>query len=221
MQRSLGLLLFTGASLMAAGPVRYDCQSGEYLMVRYETPRKGLGRAILEVTGRPRLVLSQTASGSGARYSDGYTVLWNKGREVTLESGDFHPTGCSERLIETTALQAAALQAESALSGKWILTELSGKAVQLDRPAFLEFLTGSMVGGNLGCNRFSGSYQQSGASLSFSPLAVTRMACLGPAMQIEEDTGKALAATASWRINRQGLSLMDARGKVLSVWKRE
>ena len=44
------------------------------------------------------------------------------------------------------------------------------------------------VAGNGSCNRFTGSVRLTGESISFSPLAATRMACLDSALTQQETT---------------------------------
>ena len=59
----------------------------------------------------------------------------------------------------------------------WRLEDLAGAGV-LDRvPSTLEFGPDGQISGSGGCNRFSGSYQRHGDTLSLGPLAATRMAC--------------------------------------------
>lgn len=56
---------------------RFTC--GDFdVRVRFESER-----AVLDLDGRT-LVLPQTISASGARYAEGTTVFWNKGREATF-----------------------------------------------------------------------------------------------------------------------------------------
>ena len=207
------------ATLPAATPkpVRYDCQSGEYLLITYQpAPRGKSAQAILEVTGKPRLILPQAASASGARYSDGYTVLWNKGTEVTIASGTFNPKDCSEKPAGTAP---AASEARGSLLGTWRAVELGGKAVAAERPAFIEFTAENRASGSFGCNRFNGPYQLDGDKVKFGPLASTMMAC--QAMQIETDFRMALDATASWQVSQNNLTLRDSAGKLLAVLTKE
>lgn len=41
----------------------------------------------------------------------------------------------------------------------------------------IDFSTDGKVSGTMGCNRFSGSYEQKEAQLTFGPLMATKMAC--------------------------------------------
>lgn len=66
----------------------------------------------------------------------------------------------------------------------WTITSVGGSPVQGSRPATLAF-TGDRLSGSSGCNRFSGSYKQTGDRLVISPVMATKMACIGPAMDQE------------------------------------
>jgi heat shock protein HslJ len=73
------------------------------------------------------------------------------------------------------------------------------------------------VSGSGGCNRISGSYQRSGASLKIGPMVSTRMACQDASRsQLETRFLTALANTASYSIAGSELILLDARGQTLA-----
>ena len=73
------------------------------------------------------------------------------------------------------------------------------------------------VSGSGGCNRISGSYQRSGASLKIGPMVSTRMACQDASRgQLETRFIAALAATTSYSIAGSELILLDARGQTLA-----
>jgi heat shock protein HslJ len=73
------------------------------------------------------------------------------------------------------------------------------------------------VSGSGGCNRISGSYQRTGATLKIGPLVSTRMACLDAGRgQLEQRFLAALQATTSYSIAGNELILLDARGQTLA-----
>jgi heat shock protein HslJ len=93
---------------------------------------------------------------------------------------------------------------------KWILIELEGSAVAGDTKAHLLFYPGQVtrVAGNAGCNRLTGSIALAGESgLKFSPLAVTRMACMETT--VEPQFLKALEKVNDWRIADNELFLYE------------
>ena len=77
--------------------------------------------------------------------------------------------------------------------------------------------------GSTGCNRLTGSYTVAQpASLSFSPLASTRMACLDPSIAAQETRYlEALGKAAGFSVSEGRLRLTDAQGNVLLVYRRE
>jgi heat shock protein HslJ len=72
----------------------------------------------------------------------------------------------------------------------------------------------SRATGYSGVNSFTGTFQSSGANLSFGPIAATRRAGPPAAMAFESALFKALAATRSYRVSGDALELLDAEGEV-------
>ncbi len=84
----------------------------------------------------------------------------------------------------------------------------------------VKFEADGKVTGRLGCNRFTGSYTQDGPSLTFGPLASTRMACDEAKMKTENMLSAALTATKQADISHLKLKLLDAGGKELVLLQR-
>lgn len=127
------------------------------------------------------------------------------------------------RLIALFALSAvlaglhavpALAHAEKLAGGEWVLAGKSGKAAP-----YLRF-EGGRVAGSGGCNRFGASYTQSGDSLSFSPVAATRMACKGAPMTTEHAFFDMLGRVKAMRIEGDTLSLLDGKGQVIGKLTR-
>jgi heat shock protein HslJ/membrane-bound inhibitor of C-type lysozyme len=285
------LLIF--AALAAASDVQqaYTCPGGVSFEVRYTG-----AHAVVFVPERAPVVLPQTPSASGARYSDGYTVLWSKGGEAMLESGEVRAQSCKAaspvvisglftyladaasftvcgetrrlpvameqgyrelervyldqrsapgaplfvtvegaleyrlpmegttpvwtlvvRRFVSAAPGGACPSAAIALGGRYTLSELGGAPVTSARPAFMEFDgQAKRAAGSGGCNRFTASFEQDGAALRFGAAASTRMACMGPGMDLEPRFFKTLEAVAGFRMEAGLLVLTDANGGVLA-----
>lgn len=108
------------------------------------------------------------------------------------------------------------VQAAVELTGSWRVVEVSGNPVtncQPNREPHLVFSEGR-VSGSTGCNRYTGTYQQDGKSLKFSPMAVTKMACPPPLDALERAFLQAMAATTAMRKSGITLELLDAGGNV-------
>jgi heat shock protein HslJ len=77
------------------------------------------------------------------------------------------------------------------------------------------FLTDSELAGSTGCNRFTGTYEQSGADLSIATGAMTQMACPGLVADQETAVIAALGEVATAAVSAGNLVLRDAQGAEL------
>ncbi len=99
----------------------------------------------------------------------------------------------------------------------WLLAGLNGQAVLPDTRVTLSFENGQIHGTD-GCNRYSGSYTQQGAKLSIGKdIVSTKMACAGPITQQGMAYIAALKQAATFKLDGQQLSLLDASGKALAT----
>ena len=95
---------------------------------------------------------------------------------------------------------------------QWNLTELEGKAVVITagtQPHLL-FFPGqvSRVSGSTGCNKLNGSFVLSAAkSMTFSPLATTKMACIGD--NVESKFLEVLGKVSNWAVINNQLLLKN------------
>jgi len=102
---------------------------------------------------------------------------------------------------------------------EWKLVELDGAAIPATSrgvPTFKLSSKENRAHGFAGCNRFVGGYELDGATLRFTGLASTRMACLEPTP--EAALLKALEDTASWKVEGQTLELSDASRSLRTRW---
>jgi heat shock protein HslJ len=78
----------------------------------------------------------------------------------------------------------------------------------------MEFSADGRVAGSAGCNRYTGSFQQDGQSLSFGPAAATRRLCVEPdgVMEQEQRFLKALETVSTARHEADRLELRTADG---------
>ena len=98
----------------------------------------------------------------------------------------------------------------------WTLTSIQGKPVLTDTQPSLSFDNGQASGSG-SCNGFGGNYTVSGNKLTFGPLMSTMMACYPTeVMDQEQAYFSALSATASYRVDGNRLTLLDAAGNVLA-----
>ncbi len=73
--------------------------------------------------------------------------------------------------------------------GPWLVEDVNGGGVIDNARLEMTFDPGdqgtSRVSGRSGCNRFSGGWQQNGATITLGPIAGTRMACAPALMELE------------------------------------
>lgn len=83
--------------------------------------------------------------------------------------------------------------------------------------SYVQFKEDGVASGNGGCNSFSGSYEISGDTLKFGPLAATRRACVGEAMQHEIEFFQVMSETVRFSHDQEKkvLVLIGADGKEL------
>lgn len=94
---------------------------------------------------------------------------------------------------------------------KWLLVGLGEETVapatEERRPSLQLDSTEQRASGLAGCNRFTGSYQLDGQSLSFGPLAMTSMLC-ADGMELEQAFSQVLTDTDNWRLAEGRLQLL-------------
>jgi len=106
----------------------------------------------------------------------------------------------------------------------WNLTSYAGAdgaqtpAVTDPSMGTLNFLAGGKLAGSTGCNRFTGTYTQSGEDLTITTGAMTQMACPGPATVQEAAVIAALGKVATAAISDGQLVLKDSQGAQLLVY---
>lgn len=126
--------------------------------------------------------------------------------EVTVAFGDTRLAGCGGDPMEL-------------LAGKtWEVIELGSGAPPSEgaRPTFAFDPDESKIAGQTGCNRFNGDLSLTGEGLSFGPLATTRRACPGPAMDVEQRFLALLGAAIRFDVHADGtLHLIATDGREL------
>ena len=97
----------------------------------------------------------------------------------------------------------------------WRGVALNGKPPPTEaRPSLrIEALSGRAFG-STGCNRWTASLTWIDDQLRFAPMAVTRRFCAGAAGEVERRFLAVLNAGPVWRIERGGLVLVSAQGRL-------
>lgn len=109
--------------------------------------------------------------------------------------------------------------AGASLAGSaWLLETLGGQPPAPDTQITLGFEADSFAGSD-GCNRYRGSYRTDGDTISVGEnIMSTMMACPEPAMQQATAYLAALKQAASFKVEGERLTLLDAAGAPLATF---
>jgi heat shock protein HslJ len=157
---------------------------------------------------RGRIDPNRTYALRASIHSGGQLMFTTNAIQRVITQGN--PTRVDLRLVRAGGVPDDATSV--GLSGTtWLLEDLGGAGV-LDRvEATLEFPETGKVAGKGSCNRFFGSVEISGASISFGPLGSTRMACVEAVMNQEAKYFEALQGAERFRVDGTTL-LIYAKG---------
>ncbi len=136
-------------------------------------------------------------------------------------------------MVAGLAIAATAMVACSSAGGgtggtldgvTWALSQYSANGTMTDVPEIVLVdatfdKAASTVSGSGGCNRYTGPYTAAGSKLTFGPIASTQMACIGVASGVESAYFANLAAAATYTATSEALTVYDAKGASILVYK--
>ena len=125
------------------------------------------------------------------------------------DAGELHLSGTSEIVARAADPAASGSADATSLVGAWNLAELGRTADFAHLQPTIEFGSDGTVSGFAGCNTFSSSYTTDGATLTFGPMAATKMACQRPGSAVEADYLTALGGVTGWAIEADGRLRLD------------
>jgi heat shock protein HslJ len=97
----------------------------------------------------------------------------------------------------------------------WKLVELNGQPVGANKlPSLTLDAANGTVAGWAGVNRFTGTFRQQEAALSFGPVAATKMAGPENAMKLESEFLATLGRVTAWKADGLMLSLLAGETEV-------
>jgi heat shock protein HslJ len=111
--------------------------------------------------------------------------------------------GCAATPAPTPAAGAGGIL------GAWDLVELGPTADFAHLVPMIEFTADGTVSGFAACNTFSGAYELDATTITFGPLATTKMACERPASAVEADYLAALGSVTGWTVEPDGRLVLD------------
>jgi heat shock protein HslJ len=106
----------------------------------------------------------------------------------------YHRTTGQAEVQELPMLEDVGSAALFVPGSQWRIVEVNGRPTVADREATLGLAEGGLISGSTGCNRFSGRFRVEGGAMVTSPMATTRMACMGPVEAQERDILAVLTA---------------------------
>jgi copper homeostasis protein (lipoprotein) len=196
---------------MADAGVVTECVTGRRLAVAQELDNAALESAYVSVRGQAGEALKVVVDG-------------RLDTRPNPDTGADQPALVVERFISITPGDACGAPFEAAplaMTG-WRAVELGGRpvpAVDPGRAPHLVFEARGRLAGSDGCNRVAGTYQLDRDTVTFGPLAATRMACPDTA-DVERAFAEAVNGTRRWRILGDRLDLFDATGARVARFAR-
>lgn len=107
--------------------------------------------------------------------------------------------------------------------GRWVLTELEGRAITLPDGAEAPYLqldsTGTQISGHGGCNHLMGEMKLDGDKLSFPMVGGTKRYCEST-MALENGFTKALRSTSGYRLKGKELTLTGGGQELAKLEQR-
>ena len=125
------------------------------------------------------------------------------------DGDELHLSGISEIVAHPAGAGPSASGEADGVVGAWDLVELGPTADFAHLVPTIEFTADGTVSGFAACNTFSGTYDFDGTTLTFGPLATTKMACQRPASAVEAEYLAALGAVTGWAIEPDGRLRLD------------
>jgi heat shock protein HslJ len=130
------------------------------------------------------------------------------GDRLELTGGPTPLTFVEEVPMGPLALEGTAWTLDSIGHDGAVSSVLAGSEVTLR-------LEEGVANGSAGCNTFNGDYESSGDTLTFGPLASTKMACEQGVMDQEAQVLAALGEVTSWSVEEDRLTLSGEGGDLL------
>jgi heat shock protein HslJ len=140
-----------------------------------------------------------------------FFATFPKMTDVTVTGETLELTGDGGKLI----LRFTVAETAELVGTEWVATGINNGVGGVESVAATPAVTATFgedgtVTGNGGCNNFNGTYEVDGTSISFGPIASTKMAC--DVLEQESAFFAALAASTTYAINGETLELRDADG---------
>lgn len=184
-----------------------ECRSGLEWPVAMSDDYRALERAYLTQRDAPGTELMVSLEGR----IEQRPKIEGRGSEATL---------VVERFLRASpgATCGASMASADVEDSRWRLVDLGGHPVTVPKDEHELWMTldshQKRLTGSGGCNRISGGYEIGAATLRFTRVASTMMAC--PSLDLETQFLRALDATRTYRVSGRALELRDKTGTVIA-----
>jgi len=195
-------------SYMADAALFKECISGRRFRVAQEADNLALERAYLEAQRQPGEALLVSLQGRIAE-------------RPAMEGDALVLTVVPEHFIGVWPGETCGARKTTSelFDTRWRLTRLGDEPIVLaenQRPPYLVLSSKDYrVSGFGGCNRFNGSFEIEGRSVTFSPMAATMLACI-PGGDTERAFLAALGTVTSFLKTAHHLEFLDADGAIVT-----
>ena len=195
-------------SYMADAALFKECISGRRFQVAQEADNLALERAYLEAQRQPGEALMVSLQGRIAERPamEGDAMVLTVVPEHFIRVWPGETCGARKTISEL-------------FNTRWRLTRLGDEPIVLAEnqrePYILLRLEDHRLSGFGGCNRFNGSFEIEGQSITFSPMAATMLACI-PGGDTERAFLAALGNVTSFLKTAHHLELLDADGTIVA-----
>ncbi len=97
------------------------------------------------------------------------------------------------------------------IEGSWQAVTVAGQPVVAGHEPTATF-RGTEVNGTTGCNSYGGAYDYADGKITFSPMRMTMMACIGPIGDVEGLFTQAMSGATTATTDADGRLILDGTG---------
>lgn len=133
---------------------------------------------------------------------------------IIASAGVLLASGCAATSASTSN-SAPSQPAPVTLAGtSWTIATIDGRPVETARPTEVRF-TKDRIEGSAGCNSFGGAYTLEDGTLTVTQVISTKMACIGPGMEVESKFFRIIAGASLMPQGKDALKLSATSGEAI------
>jgi heat shock protein HslJ len=212
-----------GRVFIVTGATGHDLVAGTEITLTFDAGRIGVSAGCNQMGGGYTIkdgtldigpmISTEMACEAPLMAQDQWIAAFLPGASVTLD-GD--TLTLAKDGVTLTATDKTVARPDQPLEGTtWVVESLVTNQAVSSMPqgvtASLVFAEGK-VAVDTGCNRGNGAAAIAATAITFGPVATTKMACAGPAGEVEQQVLAVLAGDVAWTIDADVLQLRGAAG---------